>query len=265
MNSELNYPGWVIFHVPHDSKWIPDEVRNQFVLDDVELEAELCRMTDHHTLELFTSLIPANQIVYAPVSRLVVDVERFEDDSDEPMAERGMGVIYRCTSGLGELRRIITDEERRILLEQYYYPHHLRLTQTVDTALSLHGKCLVVDCHSFPSHALKYEFDNVGKVRPDICIGTDDFHTPPGLAEELVGIFEGQGFSVALNSPFAGALVPMKHYLKNQNVHALMIEVNRALYCDEKTGLKCDNFWEISRLIREALVQSCSSVILPLS
>jgi N-formylglutamate deformylase len=257
MNSRLNYPGWAIFHVPHDSKWIPGEVRNQFVLDDVELEAELCRMTDHHTLELFTSRIPADQIVCASVSRLVVDVERFEDDAEEPMAGRGMGVIYRSTSGLGELRRTITDQEKRVLLERYYHPHHLRLTQTVDSALSLYGKCLVVDCHSFPSHALPYEFDSFGKARPDICIGTDDFHTPPGLAEELIKNFECQRFSVALNSPFAGALVPMKHYRKNQNVQALMIEVNRALYCDEKTGSKNDNFGEVSRLIREALGKAC--------
>jgi N-formylglutamate deformylase len=258
MNSGVSYPGWVIFHVPHDTKWIPGEVRNQFVLNDAELEAELCRMTDHHTLDLFTSSMPANQIVYAPVSRLVVDVERFEDDAEEPMAERGMGVIYRCTSDLGGLRRVISDEERRGLLEHYYHPHHLRLTQSVDTALSLHGKCLVVDCHSFSSHALPYEFDSFGKVRPDICIGTDDFHTPPELAEQLLKHFERQGCSVALNSPFAGALVPMKHYRKNHNVQALMIEVNRALYCDEKTGLKGNNFGEVSRLIQETLVKCCT-------
>jgi N-formylglutamate amidohydrolase len=177
------------------------------------------------------------------------------------MAERGMSVIYRSTSGLGDLRRIITDEERRVLLERYYHPHHLRLTQTVDTALSEHGKCLAVDCHSF---ALPYEFDSTSKARPDICIGTDDFHTTPELAEELIKNFEGQGFSVALNSPFAGALVPMKHYRKDRNVQSLMVEVNRALYCDEKTGLKGDNFSEVSRLIREALGKACAHAILSL-
>jgi N-formylglutamate amidohydrolase len=130
-----------------------------------------------------------------------VDVERFEDDADEPMAERGMGVIYRSTSGLGGLRRIITDQERQVLLERYCHPHHLRLTQTVDSALSLHGKCLVVDCHSFPSHALPYEFDSTGKARPDICIGTDDFHTPPELAEELIKNFERQDSPLRSTAP----------------------------------------------------------------
>jgi hypothetical protein len=50
----------------------------------------------------------------------------------------------------------------------------------------------------------------------------------------------------------------MKHYRKNQNVNAVMIEVNRALYCDEKTGLKGDDFEKISQLLRDALVSTCT-------
>ncbi len=49
-------------------------------------------MTDHLTMELFTSGIPENQVVRAEVSRLVVDVERFDDPS-EVMLERGMGAF----------------------------------------------------------------------------------------------------------------------------------------------------------------------------
>jgi phosphosulfolactate phosphohydrolase-like enzyme len=43
------FPEWVIFHVPHDSKVIPAEVRHQFALDDVALMQEIIKMTDHHT------------------------------------------------------------------------------------------------------------------------------------------------------------------------------------------------------------------------
>lgn len=90
-------PPWVVFHLPHDSRVIPHDVRDQFVLSDAELEHELLAMTDHHTFELFAHGIPAEQVVRFPVSRLVVDVERFERDEDEPMAERGMGVVYART------------------------------------------------------------------------------------------------------------------------------------------------------------------------
>lgn len=32
---------WVILHVPHNSTFIPDEARDQFVLDDLQLEHEV--------------------------------------------------------------------------------------------------------------------------------------------------------------------------------------------------------------------------------
>jgi hypothetical protein len=44
-----------------------------------------------------------------PVSRLVVDPERFVDDATEPMAACGMGVIYTQTSQRMPLRYL--DEE----------------------------------------------------------------------------------------------------------------------------------------------------------
>ena len=43
---------------------------------------------------------------------------------------------------------------------------------------------LIVDCHSFPQLPLPYELDR-NPVRPDICIGTDQFHTPSALKDVL--------------------------------------------------------------------------------
>lgn len=100
-----NFP-WVVMHVPHDSISIPECHRDQFCLDDEQLAAELVLMTDHHTLDLFCTGLSPEQVVRAPVSRLVVDVERFEDDDAEPMAAIGMGAIYSVTSSLAKLRGI---------------------------------------------------------------------------------------------------------------------------------------------------------------
>ncbi|MGE5357489.1 MAG: N-formylglutamate amidohydrolase [Bacteroidales bacterium] len=65
--------------------------------------------------------------------------------------------------------------------------------------------------------------------RPDICLGTDDFHTPKWLADLARRLVEGEGWTVALNRPFAGALVPSPFHGHHRRVRALMIEVNRRL------------------------------------
>jgi N-formylglutamate deformylase len=110
----------IVIHVPHSSTVIPADVREQFVLSDAELGDELLHMTDWYVDELFA--LPAAEAVTVayPVSRLVCDPERFENDEKEPMAARGMGVIYTATHELKQLRRQLQPAERERLLERYY-------------------------------------------------------------------------------------------------------------------------------------------------
>lgn len=246
-------PKWVIFHVPHDSTQIPDEVRHQFVLDDAALAEELIKMTDHLTQELFTDQIPQAQVIRAPVSRLVVDVERFTDDQSEPMSGRGMGVVYMQNADRGPLRGPISSAVRRSLIDKYYRPHHESLTRATQHILGTFGRVLLVDAHSFASRALPYELDQ-GADRPEICIGTDSFHTPKALEAALVRAFTENHFTVKVNSPFAGALVPMSFYGKDRNVSAAMIEVRRDLYLDESSGKRNAGFSRIAHRLRESTV-----------
>ncbi|MDF1690677.1 MAG: N-formylglutamate amidohydrolase [Cycloclasticus sp.] len=256
----FQYPEWVVLHVPHDSQMIPRDVLSQFVINEDELKCELINMTDHFTYELYCAGVHPDQAVKAPVSRLVVDVERFEDDTYEMMAERGMGAIYMSSSQLQPLRREITQLERKSLLDQYYHPHHLKLTQSVDRLLKNHGHAFLLDCHSFPSKPLPYEFDTADQKRTDICLGTDSFHTPKNIIEAFATEFEKQGLSVAINTPFSGTLVPQKHYQSDSRVTSLMIEVNRALYLDEITGYKASSFQSIQIKVRESLHRAFASV-----
>lgn len=256
MQSKLRLPDWVVLHVPHDATDIPASVRDQFALDDATLDTELCRMTDHLTHALFAHGVDPERVVRAPVSRLVVDVERFEDDGEEPMAARGMGVVYSKTSYGLPLRRPLIATERQSLLDTYYHPHHQRLACAVDTALTTHGRCLVLDCHSFARDALPYERAPVGQPRPEICIGTDGHHTPAALTRALTDAFLAEGFTVALNTPFAGALVPLKHYGKTAALKAAMIEVRRDLYCDESSGAVLPGFDDVRDRIRRALLSA---------
>lgn len=161
----MTLPPWVVLHVPHDSTEVPREVRDQFLLPDGLLTTEIDRMTDHHTLAMFADGLPPAQVVQAPVSRLVVDVERFVLDAEEPMAQRGHGVVYAVTSELHPLRRSLTAAEREALLSAYYVPHHARLEQAVADVVAMHGRCLVLDCHSFPDRPLPYEQAKPGAAR----------------------------------------------------------------------------------------------------
>jgi len=236
---------FTILHIPHASTLIPEDIRMSLFLSDKELEQELLCMTDHFTDELFDcSLLPVAKIMF-PVSRLVVDPERFEKDSDEPMASKGMGVVYTRTSSNRILRDTPSEQERVHLITAYYEPHHCRLSQAVADALGVYKHCLIVDCHSFPSKPLPYEFDQ-SPVRPDICIGTDTFHTPKWLTETAVSYFRQNGLNTEIDKPFSGAIVPKPYCRKTKAVRSFMIEINRSLYMDEELGTPSKEF-ELTR------------------
>jgi len=244
----------IILHIPHSSKAIPRKIRETFLLSDDELNKELICMTDAYTDELFTKGMRNTHTEVYPVSRLVVDPERFIDDNKEPMSERGMGVVYTLTSGGKKLKDSISKRERDKLINAYYNPHHDKVNLIAERQIKSHGKCLIVDCHSFPSIPLPYEFDQ-SKVRPDICIGVDNFHTPTWLSNNTVKLFQGLGYSTKINQPFSGCFVPSWSYHISKNVLSVMIEINRNLYMDEKTGEKNNGFkvlqGQLTKVIKE--------------
>jgi len=220
-------------------------------LSDAELAREILYMTDMHTDDLY-QLAGAARLRF-PVSRLVLDPERFADDAQEPMAARGMGVIYTITSRREKLRDPLTAFERAELISTYYDPHHQTLTEMVDKALSEHDVCLIIDCHSFPRKALPYELRGEDEERPQICIGSDAFHTPSELVQLLLSFLADKGYSVAENIPFAGAITPLKFYCKDDRVKSVMFEIRRDLYMDETTGKRLDHFEKIQQDITEAM------------
>lgn len=252
----MKFPPWLLLHIPHDSTEIPHAVRSQFLLNDTQLAQELDVMTDHHTLALFGSLASPAQTVRAPVSRLVVDVERFASNDEEPMAARGMGAVYTRTSHLQPLRRPLAAVEHDDLMCLYYWPHHVRFEAAVAEALERHGRCLVIDGHSFASNALPYEFSAVGSVRPDICIGTDAFHTPEEMTNAFASEFRAQ-WRIKVNMPFDGAIVPLSRYRRDPRVASVMVEVNRRLYLHEPGAEPLPGF----TLIAEQVSQCCLRAI----
>lgn len=228
--------GTVIFHVPHASRLIPPEVRTQITLDDHELAAELDEITDAATD--FIADYSAHRSGVKPLilrntwSRLVVDPERFPDDREELNAV-GRGAVYTRTCS-GKPMRAEDPERDEQLISRYYDPYARRLTELVDARLEEYGSALIVDMHSYPREASEYELHKAAP-RPEICIGVDDHHTPTWLRDLAVEKFAEYGFTdVAINVPFAGAYIPLKHYRTDERVLGLMIEIRRDVYIDDQ-------------------------------
>ncbi len=231
----------MILHIPHSSTKIP---KNMIFKSDIN--RELLRMTDWFTDELYHHEDASRVVLH--VSRLVCDVERFADDAQESMSKKGMGVCYTCNS-YGEPFRDVDIKEKERILEHYYYPHHQKLTDAVNDELHQEGHSLIVDCHSFPNELHAY---HTNLKRPDFCIGSDTFHTPPELVAFAKELLQKKGYEVLVNEPYSGTMVPMKHYGKTKEVASIMIEINRRLYLNEE-GKKSSNFEDIQNVVFELL------------
>jgi len=252
--STLTIP--LLANIPHSSIYIPSLIRPSFALSENGLNTELLKMTDWFVDDLFSKISTIGGVVAkCNVSRLVVDPERFEDDEKESMVCKGMGVIYTKTHDGRSLRKHLpSDIERDDLLNRYYRPYHKAVQDEAQAMLDLFGQCLILDCHSFSSKPLPYELVQDPNM-PDICLGTDQFHTTKDLIEAIGGFFHKHDFSMALNRPFEGTYVPLKFLGKDERVSSIMIEINRRLYLDEDTGQKSDGFGKIKDMLGD-VVQS---------
>jgi len=236
----------MILHIPHSSTHIP--FTDGFIDDEQMIQQEINLLIDWYTDELFS--YEAAVIVKADFSRIFCDVERFPDDKDEVMAKVGMGVCYTRTDD-GRKLRVVSDELKKKILNEYYWQHHRKLEQEVDNELREKGRALILDCHSFPDIPFKRDLDQ-NPDRPDINIGTESFHTPTELINFTFDHFKRRGLNVQLDKPYSGTIVPLKYYQKNSRVYSIMLEVNRVLYL-KKGDTKNQNYSHMKSTIHDYL------------
>jgi N-formylglutamate amidohydrolase len=221
----------VICNIPHSSIAITRQFQKDFLIDDDALKKEASKLADLYVEELFEPLLKNFGGIISKISRLVVDTERFDNDDLEAMSKVGMGVLYEKSTE-GKIIRKLSKERKKEVLGLIYYPYHKNLETLVNNCLEKFGKCLILDCHSFPESPRSYEPDQDERDH-DICLGTSSFHTPRKLFNIFKRNFEKNGFKIKQNIPFSGTIVPAKYFNKNKNVFSIMIEVNRKLYTDK--------------------------------
>ena len=188
-------------------------------------------MTDAHT-DLLAERISARVRSRRPssfvngVSRLVVDPERFPDER-EAMAGVGMGAVYTRTSAGARLR---TEDpaECAELIAAYFEPYGRALADLVEERIAATGRAVIVDVQSFPERPLPYELYPHDE-RPVICLGAEAPHTSSQLLDAAREAFAPLR-SVAVNQPFRGTYVPLRHYGRDDRVESIMLEARRDAY-----------------------------------
>lgn len=145
----------------------------------------------------------------------------------------GLGTVPRLVAGGEEIyagRLSFAEAVQRV--ERCYYPYHAALRALVEATRKQFGYCILLDCHSMPSIGLPPEMADCGALDVVLgdCFGSACAAVTMMAAEECL---TGLGYVVGRNTPYAGGYTTRHYGRPAGGVHALQIELNRALYMDE--------------------------------
>jgi N-formylglutamate amidohydrolase len=169
-----------------------------------------------------------------------------------PRVRMGLGTIARVVASGEEIyggKLCFAEAEERV--ETLYRPYHAALARLIAETENSFGCCLLVDCHSMPSGA-----SGGGRAAPDIVLG--DCHgaaCAPEIVEAARRHLSRRGFAVALNAPYAGGFTTGHYGQPRQRRHALQIEINRAIYMDERSYRRRPGFAQLSDDMAELIAR----------
>lgn len=222
----------VIIHAPHGGTSIPEESRDEFVITDGELDAEILALTDHAVDAFARAALrqAGGSAVINRLSRFVVDVERFPGPEEEKNAV-GMGVLYTHGSQRQLVRSIPAEAVASYM--RFFDEYSSVLANLVNLAIARHGRAIIVDVHSYHRAVLPHEL-HASEPRPELCVGYEEFHIDAELRDAVATCFAD--FEQGDNQTFHGSYVPLEHYQRDKRVQSVMLEIRRDRYMDEVTG-----------------------------
>lgn len=193
---------------------------------------------------LLSALFPRS---YCDVNRepLELDPAMFADrlpsnaNTSSPRVAAGLGVVPRLGANDREIyRQKLHYAEAETRLASCYRPYHDALTGLVCEAKAQFGACLILDCHSMPSHGGGHDREAAQSGRNgrvDFVLG-DCFGAScaPGITNAVDAHLRAGGGQMRRNSPYSGGYVTQHYGRPETGVHVLQIEINRALYMNER-------------------------------
>lgn len=182
-------------------------------------------------------------LLVARVSRYVCDLNRSESDIDDRAvqgAARGQpaphGLIWRqSTLGQPALEQPLSRREFERRRDGIYRPYHQRLRELLERKRERFGFALLLAAHSMPSRGRQGHRD-MGTPRADVVPGSRGRTTAGARAIDLPdALARARGWSVAHDEPYRGGFTTAHYGKPAERVHAIQVELNRALYMNEDT------------------------------
>lgn len=237
----------IILNIPHSSLLLPKE----FINKEKNLTYDGIKKFNYNITDLFTDKLFSSKLhthIKAKYSRIACDVEKFVDDDKEVMSKYGLGVIYKNDLNQNSIFKELDEKYKEMIIKKYYIPYHAKLNKVVKHIKG--RKVILVDCHSFSKDIIVDEAKKTDL--PDVCIGYNSYCFSQQLVDYTCKYFKNLGYSVGINYPYQGAIVPNCLFNSTtNNFYSIMIEINKRLYLDKNKRNK--NFKNLKKAIKKYL------------
>jgi N-formylglutamate amidohydrolase len=244
-------PTPVICASPHSGRIYPAAMMAASMLSEVAIR----RSEDAHVDELVADAPTfGHTLIAAAYARAYLDVNREPWELDPAMFADELPAFARArtarvAAGLGAIARVVcegqeiyarklTFAEAEARMRLVHEPYHRALSQLIADAKSRHGVAILIDWHSMPAAA-----GTRGAEVFDVVLG-DRFGSSCGAA--VTRLVERRlnelGYRTSRNAPYAGGYTTEYYGRPGRGVHALQVELSRALYVDEETLRPTEGF-----------------------
>ncbi|MGZ9083298.1 MAG: N-formylglutamate amidohydrolase [Rhodoplanes sp.] len=251
-----DWRGPILFNSPHSGNVYP---RAFLVATRLDLPT-LRRSEDSFVDQLFAGVVRrGHPLMRAHFPRCFVDVNREPYELDPRMFDGRLPSYantrsMRVAGGLGTIARVVGDaqeiydgripvEDALRRIESLYKPYHRALRRLLTRMQREFGSAVLVDCHSMPSTAGPKD----ERPRADVVLGDRYGTSCVGVVAEVIEeSLIGLGYAVSRNKPYAGGFITEHYGNPAAGLHAIQLEINRALYMDERRFERIGGFDQLA-------------------
>ena len=239
----------IVLASPHSGDIYPTDLIEKTSLCTKQLRQSEDAFVDQLYAPAVANGVP---LIRARLGRVFMDLNREPFELDPAMFEGPLPAYANTTSprlaaGLGTIAKVISSGEtiypKRLsfpavaqLIEAYYQPYHAALARLMQQTKEKFGMAILIDCHSMPSNMGFKDHQRPTQKNAQVDFVLGDCHRSScnaGITAFVDRHLNRLGYRVVRNRPYAGGYTTQHYGRPSKAMHALQVEINRALYMDE--------------------------------